>query len=146
MLYTVFLLCDCNVTFLMSWFISFVLCEAVLAASYGDSVLYGIIGCVCAANCCTFPAMFWILDYVYQCLYHSCISYYYWLLYIFFDMCWVYNAQQVTSRRIGYSKFILHSLLHLYNSQSHNYNYCHRQYHNYVFWCSPAVHSIQLNS
>jgi hypothetical protein len=38
--------------------------------------------------------------------------------------------RQVTSRRIEYSEFIPHSLLHSHNLQS--YNYCHRQYHNYL--------------
>jgi hypothetical protein len=32
-------------------------------------------------------------------------------------MCWVYNARQIPSHRIGSSEFIEHSLLHLYNSQ-----------------------------
>jgi hypothetical protein len=38
-------------------------------------------------------------------------------------------TRQITSRRIGYSEFIPHSLLHLYNSQLHKY--CLLQYHNY---------------
>jgi hypothetical protein len=50
--------------------------------------------------------------------------------------CWVYVTRQVTSRRIGYSEFTPHSLLQSHNLQSHNYNYCHRQYHNF-FYCSP---------
>jgi hypothetical protein len=52
--------------------------------------------------------------------------------------CWVYNARQITSRRIAYSEFIPHSLLQSLNSQSHNY--CHRQYHNYCS-CSHC-HSL----
>jgi hypothetical protein len=44
--------------------------------------------------------------------------------------CLVYVTWQITSRHIRYSEFIAHSLLHLYN-----YNYCHRQYHNYIsYW------------
>jgi uncharacterized membrane protein YidH (DUF202 family) len=46
-------------------------------------------------------------------------------------MCWC-RTRQVTSHRIGYSEFIPHSLLHSHNSQSHNYNYCHLQHHNYL--------------
>jgi hypothetical protein len=44
-----------------------------------------------------------------------------------------YSTRQITSRRIQYNKFITHSLVHLYNSQIHNY--CHLQYHSY-FCCS----------
>jgi hypothetical protein len=29
---------------------------------------------VCAANWCSFPEILWILQYVYQCLCHSCVS------------------------------------------------------------------------
>jgi hypothetical protein len=41
----------------------------------------------------------------------------------------VYNARQATLRRIAYSEFITHSLVHLYNLQSRNY--CHLQYYKY---------------
>jgi hypothetical protein len=51
----------------------------------------------------------------------------------------VYGTRQVTSRHIRYSEFIAHSLVHLGDSQLHHY--CHLQYHNYVFWCSP-IHSL----
>jgi hypothetical protein len=46
--------------------------------------------------------------------------------------------RQITSCRIEYSRFIPHSLLHSHNLQS--YNYCHRQYHNYLS-CSHC-HSL----
>jgi DNA polymerase III delta prime subunit len=54
-------------------------------------------------------------------------------------MCFVYVTRQITSRRIQYSEFIPHSLLHLYNLQSHNY--CHLQYYKYS--CS---HFCTLNN
>jgi hypothetical protein len=49
---------------------------------------------------------------------------------IYIVKCWVYVTRQVTSRRIGFSEFIAHSLLQSHHLQSHNY--CHRQYHNYL--------------
>jgi hypothetical protein len=58
-------------------------------------------------------------------------------------MCWVCVTQQITSRRLGSSKFISHSLLHLHNLQFHNY--CHLQYHNYFSAIVTSMHSIQLN-
>jgi hypothetical protein len=52
--------------------------------------------------------------------------------------CWVYDTRQVSSRRIQYSEFIAHPLLHLYNSQLHNY--CHLQYHSYYScWSLPST-------
>jgi hypothetical protein len=48
-------------------------------------------------------------------------------------------ARQITSHLIWYSEFIAHLLLQIYNSQLHHY--CHLQYHNYIFWCSP-FHSL----
>jgi hypothetical protein len=42
---------------------------------------------------------------------------------------WVYITRQITSRHIQYRGFITHSLVHLYNLQSHNY--CHLQYYKY---------------
>jgi hypothetical protein len=43
---------------------------------------------------------------------------------------WVYITRQITSCCIQYSEFITHSLVHLYNLQSHNY--CHLQYYKYL--------------
>jgi hypothetical protein len=59
-------------------------------------------------------------------------------------MCWVYVTRQVTSRRIGYSEFIPHSLIHLYNLQFHKY--CHLQCRNYFSCCSHchALDTTQL--
>jgi hypothetical protein len=54
--------------------------------------------------------------------------------------CWVYVTRQVTSRRIQYSEFIPHSLLHSHNLQS--YNYLHRQYHN----CLSCSHCHSLDT
>jgi hypothetical protein len=54
--------------------------------------------------------------------------------------CWVYNTRQVTSRRIGYSEFIAHSLLHLYNSQFTITAI------GSITITSPVVLSIQLNN
>jgi hypothetical protein len=50
---------------------------------------------------------------------------------VYIVTCWVYVTRQITSRLIAYSEFIPHSLLQIHNLQSHNY--CHQQYHNYVF-------------
>jgi hypothetical protein len=55
-------------------------------------------------------------------------------------------TRQITSRLIWYSEFIEHSLLHLYNSQIHNY--CHLQYQSY-FCCShfhPLDTTVDFNS
>jgi hypothetical protein len=51
--------------------------------------------------------------------------------------CVGWITRQITSHHIEYSEFIPHLLVHLYNSQLHNY--CHRQYHNY-FHCSRQFH------
>jgi hypothetical protein len=53
--------------------------------------------------------------------------------------CVGYVMRQITSRRLGCSEFIAHSLLHLYNSQF--CNYCNLQYHNY-FSCWSHCHSL----
>jgi hypothetical protein len=55
--------------------------------------------------------------------------------------CWVYVTRQITSRRIAYSEFIPHSLLHSHNLQSHCYNYCHGPYHNCISYWSHC-HSL----
>jgi hypothetical protein len=57
-------------------------------------------------------------------------------IYIYIVTCCVYNAT-VTSHHIRYSEFIAHSLVHLHNSQFHNY--CHWQYHNYF----SSFHSLR---
>jgi hypothetical protein len=51
-----------------------------------------------------------------------------------------YVTRQITSRRLGSSKFIEHSLLHLHNLQFHSY--CHLQCHNY--FCCSNFHSLDI--